>query len=102
MVQVHPDPARKLGLEEGKWVYIETETGKVKQRLTLNRRIDPRVVIGALGWWFPERAEAGFGWRESNINMLIPSGPDYDPATGGVSIRGIPCRVRATGRETEA
>ena len=95
MVQVHPDTAKKLGLEEGKWVYIETETGKVKQRLTLNRKIDPRVVIGALGWWFPERAEAGFGWRESNINMLIPSGPDYDPATGGVSIRGIPCRVRA-------
>ena len=102
VVQLHPDTARQLGLEDGAWVYIETETGSVKQRLSLNRRIDPRVVIAALGWWFPEKASKGYGWRESNINMLTSCGGDFDPATGGISIRGIPCRVRAAGSGGEA
>ena len=96
IVELHPDMAQKLGLEEGNWVYIESEKGRVKQRLSLNRNIDPRVVLAAFGWWFPESDEPGYGWRESNINVLVPSGPDYDPSTGGVSLRGIPCRVYAT------
>ena len=55
--------------------------------------MDPRVVMPAFGWWFPEQADEGYGWRGSNLNMLTPSGPDYDPSTGGVTLRGIPCRV---------
>ncbi|OGA43433.1 MAG: hypothetical protein A3G25_12480 [Betaproteobacteria bacterium RIFCSPLOWO2_12_FULL_63_13] len=95
LVELHPETAQKLGLEEGAWVYIETATGRVKQRLSLNRNIDPRVVIAAFGWWFPEKDEPGYGWAESNINMLVPGGPDYDPATGGATLRGIACRVYA-------
>jgi len=94
IVQLHPDTAQRLGLQEGKWVYIETEMGRVKQRLSLNRKIDPRLVIAALGWWFPEKDDSEQGWRESNVNMLTSCGPDYDPAIGTVSLRGIPCRVR--------
>jgi anaerobic selenocysteine-containing dehydrogenase len=94
-VELHPNTARELGLEEGTQVYIETEIGRAKQRLSLNRAIDPRIVVAAFGWWFPERAESGYGWMESNINMLTGSGPDYDPSTGGVAMRGIPCRVYA-------
>ncbi|MGD0026711.1 MAG: hypothetical protein ABSC37_19185 [Xanthobacteraceae bacterium] len=30
---------------------------------------------------------------KGNLNMVTASGPDYDPSTGGVVIRGIPCRV---------
>lgn len=95
LVELHPETAQRLGLKEGGWVYIETETGRVKQKLSLNRNIDPRVVIAAFGWWFPEKGESGIGWKESNINMLVPSGPDYDPSTGGVTLRGLPCRVYA-------
>ncbi|MDE3077799.1 MAG: molybdopterin-dependent oxidoreductase, partial [Chloroflexota bacterium] len=93
MVELHPDTAVELGLEEGAWVYIETKGGRIKQRLSLNPGIDRRVAMVAFGWWFPEQAKAGYGWRDSNINMLTPSGPDYDPSTGGVALRGIPCRV---------
>jgi anaerobic selenocysteine-containing dehydrogenase len=93
IVELHPDTAAKYGLQEGHWVFIETEVGKIKQRLSLNRSLHPRVVMAAFGWWFPERDEPGYGWSESNINMLVPNGPDYDPSTGGVTLRGIPCRV---------
>lgn len=93
IVELHPDTAKKYGLEEGKWVFIETREGRIKQRLSLNRSLDPRVVVAAFGWWFPEQAESGYGWSGSNINMLTPSGPDYDPSTGGITLRGVPCRV---------
>ena len=95
LVELHPDTTQELGLKDGQWIYIETGVGRVKQRLSLNPDIDPRVVIAAFGWWFPEKADCGYGWRESNINMLTASGPDYDPSTGGLGIRGIPCRVYA-------
>jgi anaerobic selenocysteine-containing dehydrogenase len=95
LVELHPDTAQELGLEDGEWVCIETAMGRVKQRLSLNPDIDPRVVVAAFGWWFPEQADSNYGWRESNINMLTASGPDYDPSTGGIAIRGIPCRVCA-------
>ncbi len=94
-VELHPNMARQLGLKDGMQVYIETEIGRVKQKLSLNHAIDPRIVIAAFGWWFPERSPSGYGWKDSNINMLTASGPDYDPATGGVPMRGIPCRVYA-------
>jgi hypothetical protein len=51
------------------------------------------VVVAAFGWWFPEQADSGYGWSGSNLNMLTPSGPDYDPSTGGVTLRGVPCRI---------
>jgi anaerobic selenocysteine-containing dehydrogenase len=93
VVEMHPKMARKLKLKEGDWVTIETEKGKIKQRLSLNKNIDPRVVMAAFGWWFPEEATTEFGWRRANINILTNSGPDYDPTTGGVALRGIPCKV---------
>ncbi|MBW1802096.1 MAG: hypothetical protein JRJ85_15355, partial [Deltaproteobacteria bacterium] len=34
-----------------------------------------------------------YGWRNSNINVLIKPGPEFDPSTGGITLRGIPCRV---------
>ena len=95
VVELHPETAAKLGLEEGKWITIETPVGKIKQKLSLNHHIDPRVVIAAFGWWFPESADPQSGWRESNLNMLMPSGPDYDPSTGGMALRGVPCKVYA-------
>jgi anaerobic selenocysteine-containing dehydrogenase len=92
IVELHPDTAKRYGLDEGQWIVIETQDGRIKQRLSLNRSLDPRVAVAAFGWWFPEQGES-YGWNGSNINMLTPSGPDYDPSTGGITLRGIPCKV---------
>lgn len=93
LVELHPDTAEKFGLKEGEWITIETERGKIKQKLALNRSLDPRVVMASFGWWFPEQPQSGYDWSGSNINMLVPDRPHYDPSTGGVTLRGIPCRV---------
>jgi anaerobic selenocysteine-containing dehydrogenase len=93
MIEMNPETAEKLGLKEGDWVDIETSTGKIKQKLALNKDLDPCVIMAAFGWWFPEDATPCFGWSRANLNILTPSGPDYDPTTGGVALRGIPCKV---------
>ncbi|MCL0059657.1 molybdopterin-dependent oxidoreductase [Dehalococcoidia bacterium] len=94
VVELNPATARRLGVEEGSWVFIETPKGKIKQKLLLDEALDPRVVVASYGWWFPEKgASELFDWRKSNINIITDSAPPYDPAFGSLNLRGIPCRV---------
>jgi len=94
MVELNPVTAEKSGLKDGDMAYIETEKGRIMQRLCLNPDLDPRVVFAAFGWWFPEEGESNlYGWRKSNINVLIESEPPYEVTTGTKQLRGIPCRV---------
>ncbi len=93
-VELNPVTATKLGLEEADMVYIESIRGRIKQRLKLNQDIDPRVVMAAYGWWFPEEGyDRLFEWEEANLNVLTSNEPPYDPAMGSVNLRGILCRV---------
>jgi anaerobic selenocysteine-containing dehydrogenase len=94
MAELNPITAEKAGLKDGDMVYIETKRGRIKQRLCLNPDLDPRVVVVAFGWWFPEEGPSDlYGWRKSNINVLVENRPPYDPTTGSAQLRGIPCRV---------
>jgi anaerobic selenocysteine-containing dehydrogenase len=94
IVEMHPDTAKKLGLKEGTWIYIETDKGRVKQRLSFDPDLDPRICFTSFGWWFPEQ-KGELGWDTSNINVLTRSEPPYDPGIGTSDLRGIPCRVYA-------
>jgi anaerobic selenocysteine-containing dehydrogenase len=96
IVEVHPDTAGKMGLKEGEMIYIETNKGRIVQRLALDDSLDPRVVVTSFGWWFPEDRSGLFGWDRSNINVLTRSEPPYDPGIGTVDLRGIPCKVYPT------
>lgn len=93
-VEIHPETARNLALKDGEMVSIETNKGKIVQRLALNDELDPRIVVVSFGWWFPERSSTLFDWDKSNINVLTRSEPPYDPGIGTSDLRGIPCRVR--------
>jgi anaerobic selenocysteine-containing dehydrogenase len=94
IAELNPETATQLGLNEGDPVYIETPRGKIKQKLRLNADLDPRVVIVAYGWWFPERGPSDlYGWQEANLNLLTNSLPPYDPAMGTPNLRGLMCKV---------
>jgi anaerobic selenocysteine-containing dehydrogenase len=93
MVELHPDTARKYGLKEGDMVFIETVKGRIQQRLKLADHLAPRTVMAAFGWSFPEEENNQYGWRKANLNILSDNDPPYDPTTGSVQLRGIPCRV---------
>jgi anaerobic selenocysteine-containing dehydrogenase len=93
VVQMHPETAARAGLHEGDMVYIESRQGRIRQRLALEETLDPRVVIASFGWWFPEDPSGNYGWDRANINILTYDEGPYDPASGCMVIKGIPCRV---------
>jgi anaerobic selenocysteine-containing dehydrogenase len=94
VVLLHPQTAEGMGVKDGDWVHIETPGGTIRQKASLNSDLDPRVVVAAYGWWFPERRDLELsGWKESNINILTENDPPYEPAIGSTNLRAIPCRV---------
>lgn len=94
LVEINPETASQLGIRDGDWVYIETKRGKIRQKTHLNAKIDPRVIIAAYGWWFPEKlASELYGWDQSNINLLTESMPPYSPEMASPNLRGMLCKV---------
>ena len=95
-VEIHPETARQAGLAEGDMAHIETRKGRIVQKVKFNDELDPRVVMPAFGWWYPEEKEGLYGWKKSNINVLIDGSPE-ELSTGAVQLRGIPCRIYKSG-----
>lgn len=94
VVEIHPESAKRLGIEDGEWVYIETKRGRIKQKANITTKIDPRVVGLSYAWWFPEKDTSElFGWQESNINILTDDKPPYNPQVGSTNLRGLVCKV---------
>lgn len=92
LVEIHPRTAAEAGVAEGDQVFIETVKGRIIQKVKLNADLDPRVVMPAFGWWFPEEPETLYDWRKSNLNVLTAGYPE-ELSTGAVQLRGIPCRI---------
>ncbi len=93
-VEIHPETAKKEGIENGDWVVIESPRGKVRQRAKLTPRIHPQVVGAQHAWWFPEKKEPEHGWKDSNINLLTDNAYEAcDPAMGATSVRVLLCKI---------
>ena len=94
VVELSPETARRFGLREGDWIGIETRVGRIRQKLSLDNSLDPRIVFASFGWWFPEKdASTLCDWDKSNINILTESAPPHEPGLGSLTLRGVPCRV---------
>ena len=105
IVEIHFDTARKKGINDGDWVFIETPLGRVKQKARLSNSFHPRYIVTQHSWWFPEKpAEAPslFGLWESNINVTTDDDPDKcDPLSGGWPFKGQTMRCRIVKVKTE-
>jgi anaerobic selenocysteine-containing dehydrogenase len=94
VVEIHPDTAKKEGIKEGDWVYIESPRGRVRQRAKFFSGMDPRVVSAEHGWWFPEKKDPDHGWEDSNINILTDNSfSNCDPAMGATHVRTLLCKI---------
>jgi thiosulfate reductase/polysulfide reductase chain A len=96
LVEIHPDKAKEMKIEEGDWVWIETPRVKgerVRLRAKLTSNIDPRVVHADYGWWFPEKPGPEHGAFESNINVILSADPPREEICGSVPIKGTLCKV---------
>lgn len=91
---IHPEAAKKYGIEDGDWIWLENDRGKIKMKAEVTLAIRPDVVNADNGWWFPERdPEDGtlFGTFESNCNVLISL---QNGSTGqGCTIKAEQCKI---------
>jgi anaerobic selenocysteine-containing dehydrogenase len=94
IIEMHPDTAKKHGINEGDWVYIESPRGRIKQRARFNPGINPQVVCIQHGWWFPEIRTPDHGWNISNSNILTDNDPKtLDIAFGASNLRTLLCKI---------
>jgi thiosulfate reductase/polysulfide reductase chain A len=91
--EIHPDTAKRHGIKNGDWMWIETRRGRMRQRAKVTAGIDPRVIAAEHGWWFPEEPGPEYGVWKSNVNLLTDNEPPYDPAMGTYQLRALLCRV---------
>ena len=93
-VLINPDTGGKNGIDDGSWVIIETNLGRITQKVAFDATIDPGIICADYGWWNPEASESDlFGWQESNVNILIDYGAVVGKEMGTPQLRGIPCRI---------
>jgi iron-only hydrogenase group A len=93
LVRMHPDTAAKNGIAEGDWVYIKTFSGRITQKAKLEPDMSPRVINCDFGWWYPEAGAPGYGWDESNANILTSCDNGCDPYMGSYQLRNILCAI---------
>ena len=93
-VDIHPEPAKKLGIKDGDWVWIEIPSSKerIRMKARLSLMLDPRVVHLQSHWWYPEKPSPDHGHWDVNINKLIHARP-CDPITGGTILTGSLCKI---------
>jgi anaerobic selenocysteine-containing dehydrogenase len=96
-MQLHPDTAKELGLAEGDWAWVETQHGRVMQKVEIFEDIDPKVVHAQHGWWYPEMPGEEpwlHGVWVSNINVCTSSSEaECDEALGSWPLRTFQCKV---------
>jgi len=96
-VEIHPETARELGIQEGEWVSLETPEGKIRVAAKLTDRVSPRTVCFQHGWWqsCPELGLPGydpFSSEGANANLLY-STRYIDPISGSVPYKAYLCKV---------
>ena len=70
-LEMNPEDAERLGLEQGDWVWIETDQAKIREVVDLYYGIEPGVVNAEHQWWYPELDQADHGFKLSGVNCLI-------------------------------
>ncbi|MFB0559511.1 MAG: molybdopterin-dependent oxidoreductase [Dehalococcoidales bacterium] len=84
LVEINPEPAKRLGIADGERVVVESPKGSI----TLNAKITPDI--------HPQVLSLQHGWDEANANILTDS-EQRDPVSGYPGLRTILCQVRKTG-----
>ena len=93
LAAMSPATAERCGVADGDWVYIETVRGRITQKAQILEDMQDGVVNCEMGWWYPEAGAPGYGWDESNANILTVGGPPHDPVGGAYQTRALLCRV---------
>jgi anaerobic selenocysteine-containing dehydrogenase len=90
--QINPATAKKLGIEDGDWVWIESPRGRIMQKARLYPGIDPRVVMATANCFYPEEPPPFHGLFISNPNVLT-NNDHCDEAYGSPDLTALLVKV---------
>ena len=105
IMDIHPQTAAGLGIDDGEWVLIERPEGAIRQRAHFNEGIRLDTVNPDGYWWEPgtQSGEPSLsGVWVSNANAITPSGTEFSSYAGDQPLRGARCRVRKIETATPA
>jgi anaerobic selenocysteine-containing dehydrogenase len=92
IAQINPETAKKLGIKDGDWMWIESPRGRIRQVARLFPGIDPRVVMTTGNCFYPEEPGALHGVMISSPNVLT-SDEHFDPMFGSPDLTCLLCKV---------
>src|SRR5207247_8720653 len=93
-MQVHPDDADRLGLEEGKPARVASPAGEIDVEVEITDVMRPGVVSVPHGWGDGNgdvRMHVAARQPAANSNAVAP--PEVDPLSGNAILNGIPVAV---------
>ena len=91
-LELNPEDAAELGLEQGDWAWIETQWGKVRQTVDLYHGIAKGWANAEHAWWYPELPAPTHGFELSCIDCIWdPHG--QDKFIGSSHMRGVPVKI---------
>lgn len=91
-MEINPEDARDLGLEQGDWAWIESKDGKIRQTVDLCYGVKRGVINLEHTWWYPELNQPGKGFELSACNCLVDRYAQ-DPLVGSSQLRAYPVKV---------
>ncbi len=94
-LQIHPDDAARLGLEDSAAARVRTKRGSVVVPVEVTDRIMPGVVSLPYGWGHDrEGTRLSVASRRPGVNMnLLTSSAEVEPLSGNAILNGIPVEV---------
>lgn len=92
-VWINPVDAKKYGVSQGDWVWIESLRGKIRAKALVTEGIGTGVVYMER-FWNPETLETSTqGWQEMNVNVLTKSSPPFNDVCGTYTLRGFQVKI---------
>ncbi len=91
-LELNPEDAEELGLQQGDWAWIETQWGKVRETVDLYYGIAKGWANAEHAWWYPELPAPTHGFTLSCIDCIWdPHG--QDKFIGSSHMRGVPVKI---------
>ena len=97
LVEVHPSVLKELGMNDGEWVWVENDRGRIMRKVKSNPSMHPKTVSVPHGWWLPEaegKAPTFYKAWEINCNLLTPVDTQSSSGYGGGAYKTTLCRIR--------
>ncbi|WP_282195838.1 molybdopterin-containing oxidoreductase family protein [Turicimonas muris] len=92
-IWVNPADAKKYGVAQGDWTWVENDRGKIRAKCRVTEGI-PEGIVYQERFWNPETLNTPTrGWKEMNVNVLTKNTPPFNDVVGTYTLRGFQVKI---------